>query len=337
VTLTPSDGSGSGVAHTYYTVDGGGQQTYTAAFSVSGAGNHAVTYWSVDGAGNSEAIHTGYVNIDAVAPTTTATGLQPDNHSGWRTTAQTVSFARSDSGGSGLARTYYSVDGGAQATYTGTFAVTGSGSHAVTYWSVDGAGNSEAIHTGYVNIDSVAPVTSASGVPVGWSRAVSVTLLAADTTSGVKKIEYRLKGTAAWQLYTAPFAVTDQGAVTYEFSATDNAGNIEATKSVTVRVDSEAPTTTAYTASVKHGKKVRLGYRVNDAVPGSGQAAVTVKIFKGTKLKKTLAVGTCSTNARGGYGWRCTLAKGSYKIKVYATDLAGNVQSVVGGAKLKVT
>ena len=335
VTLTPSDGSGSGVAHTYYTVDGGGQQAGTT-FTVSAAGSHAVTYWSTDNVGWAEGTHTGYVNIDGVAPTTTAAGLQPDDHSGWRATAQAVTLARSDSGGSGLAHTYYSIDGGAQLTYVGAFAVTGSGSHAVTYWSVDNAGNSEAVHTGYVNIDGVAPVTSASGVPAGWSRTVAVTLSANDATSGVKTIEYRLKGTAAWQLYTAPFAVTDQGAVTYEFGATDNAGNVEATKSVTVQVDSVAPTTTAYAASVKHGKKVRLTYRVSDAVPGSGQAAVTIKIFKGTKLKKTLAVGACAANARGIYSWRCALAKGSYTIKVYATDLAGNVQSAAGGAKLKV-
>ena len=34
--------------------------------------------------------------------------------------------------------------------------------------------------------------------------------------------------------------------------------------------------------------------------------------------------------------WRCTLPKGRYTIKVYATDIAGNLQSKVGSARLTV-
>jgi C1A family cysteine protease len=254
VTLTASDGSGSGVATTEYQIDGGAATTYSVPFAVSGAGSHTVTYWSTDNAGWVESAHTGYVNIDATAPVTTATGLQPDDHSGWRSAAQTVTFMRSDSGGSGLAHTYCAVDGGPQLTYAAGVAVGGSGSHAVSYWSVDGAGNAEAVHIGYVNIDDA------------------------------------------------------------------------------------APTTTAYSAAVKHGKKVKLAYRVNDVVPGSGEASVSIKIyFKGRKLVRTLPAGVCSANTRCTYSWRCTLAKGSYKIKVYATDLAGNVQSKTGSATLKVT
>ena len=85
VSLTATD-SLSGVATTYYTVDSGGQQTYTGPFTISADGQHSVTFWSVDNAGNPEATEHGYVNIDTTSPATTAAGLQPDGLTGWQTT-----------------------------------------------------------------------------------------------------------------------------------------------------------------------------------------------------------------------------------------------------------
>jgi outer membrane protein assembly factor BamB len=53
VTLNPSDNV-SGVANTFYTLDGGPTQTYTSEFSVTNNGTHTLRYWSVDVAGNTE-------------------------------------------------------------------------------------------------------------------------------------------------------------------------------------------------------------------------------------------------------------------------------------------
>ncbi len=116
MTLTPATPSRA-CRRPYYTVDGGAQQTYGAPFTVSAQGTHTVVYWSVDGAGNIEGQHTGYVNIDLTAPVTTPTNLQVDNHSGWRNASQTVSLSAADGSGSGVVATYYTLDGGAQQTY----------------------------------------------------------------------------------------------------------------------------------------------------------------------------------------------------------------------------
>ena len=76
-----------------------------------------------------------------------------------------------------------------------------------------------------------------------------VTLTATDEAggSGVAKTEYRI-GTQTWSTYTAPVSVprtdVDQS---IEFRSTDNAGNVEDTKSVTIAksTDTTAPVTTA--------------------------------------------------------------------------------------------
>jgi hypothetical protein len=102
-------------------------------------------------------------------------------------------------------------------------------------------------------------------------------------------------------------------------------------------VDTTAPTTRAFPASVRKGAKVDLGYQVNDAIPGCSRAKVTLKFFKSGALKKAIKLpGRIVCNVRRTLRWRCTLPRGSYTLKVYATDLAGNVQSQVGRAKLKV-
>src|SRR5262249_60371643 len=54
VTLTATDGSGSGVASTSYSLDGGPFQTYTGPISGFSTGNHFIQYRSTDVAGDSE-------------------------------------------------------------------------------------------------------------------------------------------------------------------------------------------------------------------------------------------------------------------------------------------
>ena len=94
--------------------------------------------------------------------------------------------------------------------------------------------------------DTTAPVTSAT---VSGANPAMVTLVATDEAggSGVAKTEYRL-GTQTWSTYAAPVSVNrtdvDQP---LEFRSTDNAGNVEDTKSVTISkaVDTIAPVTLA--------------------------------------------------------------------------------------------
>jgi len=70
VTINSSDATpGSGVSATYYQLDGGALQTYGGAFMVTATGNHTLSYYSRDVAGNNSATKT--VNFWIKSPTTT--------------------------------------------------------------------------------------------------------------------------------------------------------------------------------------------------------------------------------------------------------------------------
>jgi hypothetical protein len=79
VTLSATDPAiSSGVDHVTYTVDGGGPVTVAGtgtSFSVSATGTHPVTFFAVDGAGNTESTKSTTVRIDPNAPL--ITNLKP--------------------------------------------------------------------------------------------------------------------------------------------------------------------------------------------------------------------------------------------------------------------
>ena len=296
--------------------------------------------WAVRTHGTILATSTGGwpLTTDTIPPTTTVSGADD----AWHAAPVTLTFTATDSaGGSGVTTTEYSVDDGAWTTGT-SLTVSSAGSHTVSYRSTDLAGNTETAKTCTVMIDLTAPTTSiSSAAPSGWSKtAVTFVFVPSDALSGMSgggaRTEYSTDDGVTWTT-GASATVGAQGSTTLQYRSVDAAGNVEAAQSATVRIDSARPTTKAFKASVKKGKKVKLAYQVSDALPGSGQAKVTLKIFKGSKVKKTIAIkGTIACNAKKTESWKCTLPRGAYTLKVYATDLAGNAQSKAGSAKVVV-
>lgn len=286
VSLSASDSS-SGVANSYYTIDGGATQTYSTPFSVSGGGSHVINYWSVDSVGNVETQRSLTVNIDAGAPATqiSAGGMQGSN--GWyiSPTVQ-VSLTPSDNQ-SGVANTYYSVNGGAAQTYTGSFTVSGNAQHQVSYWSVDRVGNTEAARSFVVKIDNIGPTmqSSVSGTPgnsVYFRSAIQMSLTASDNASGsgVANSYYRIDG-GPTQSYTVPFTVSGDGTHPVEFWSIDAAGNNNYSYTVMIRIDATAPVTQA-TATGTTGDNgwyrgpVQLSLAASDNLSGMANSYYTV-------------------------------------------------------------
>jgi hypothetical protein len=100
-------------------------------------------------------------------------------------------------------------------------------------------------------IDATAPTTTASVSPPtpdlanGWrSGSATVTLSASDGTSGVASTKYSIDG-GSTQTYSAPFTISSEGSHTVSYWSTDNAGNQESAQSLTVKLDLNAPTSSA--------------------------------------------------------------------------------------------
>ncbi len=138
----------SGTAATWYQLDSQSAQRYTNAFGVSGQGSHKVTYWSVDAAGNVETpANVGYVNIDSTDPTVTNNA-----NSAWHNQPVVVTLTPTDTGGSGVAKTQYRLQGSStwldatsnQFTVPAPSDGSNDGTHVYDYQALDNAGNASA-------------------------------------------------------------------------------------------------------------------------------------------------------------------------------------------------
>jgi hypothetical protein len=293
VTLDATDGTGAGIYKTEYRLDGGAWQTYSAPFAVTGDGSHTLEFKSTDQAGNEEAPGSITFQIDATAPTTTAS-LAPPAVGGWYQAA-TVTLAGNDGTGSGVGAIEYQLDAGTWQPYTEPFAVTGDGTHTVSFHSVDQAGNVEDPKSTTFQIDATAPETTASLSPAavnGWYVHPTVTLDATDAGSGVASSEYSLDG-GVWTAYSAPFAVTGDGTHELQFRSTDSAGNVETANTRSFRIDATGPSIaiTRPAGTYALNASVLASYACTDG--GSDVASCTGTVANGSPID-TSPVGTHS-------------------------------------------
>ncbi|WP_405144117.1 ThuA domain-containing protein [Sphaerisporangium sp. NBC_01403] len=230
VTVTASD-SGSGLASTEVSVDGGPWAPYTDPVSVSSDGVHSVAYRAADKAGNT-ADGTIQVKKDTTAPLTTAQ-FAPANDDGWHGATVPVTLTASD-GGSGLAGIEYSLDKGAWKSYTEPVNITGDGSHTLAYRAKDKAGNVETEKAAALKIDGTKPTVLVSGIAdtqiYGDSQDLRITWQAVDGTSGVKTLTGTLDAGAYSSGRLQALYELALGTHALSVTATDYAGNATTTK-----------------------------------------------------------------------------------------------------------
>jgi photosystem II stability/assembly factor-like uncharacterized protein len=341
VTLSATDVGNAGVKATYYTVDNGPTETYTKAFTVSGVGQHPVTYWSVDNMDNVEVARTGWVNISD--PYAQAEGLAADQDSHWRNGSVTVKITAL--GKPGPLSVLYQLDGGSwlEVSSPATFDVSGAGHHRVDFYAKNGNGIESVHQTGWVNIDLTMPVTTLQGsAPKKWvSKPVTLSYSAGDDASRIAATYTSVDGAPGVPGLTfvlpAPADHSFDNLHTVAYWSTDRAGNAESPKTLTIGVDTRKPTVrTPYAASVARGRTAKLRFIVKDTAPCAGTAAakIVVKNARGRAvktLKKSVKSGIATTAS-----FRCKLANGKYRFYVYATDPAGNKQVKVASNRLTV-
>jgi peptidoglycan/xylan/chitin deacetylase (PgdA/CDA1 family) len=331
VSLSAADG-GSGVAAIRYTTDGSDPTTssplYTAPFSV--AATTTIKYRAWDNAGNVEATNSQLIQIDTTAPSSSISCNGAACSSGWYTASVSVALSATDSQ-SGVAVIRYTTDGtdptASSPAYVGPFTV--SATTTVKYRAWDNVGNAEATRSQLIQIDTTTPHSSikcnGTTCATGWYKvSVSVTLSATDTGSGVAVIRYTTDGsvpTASSPAYSGPFSLSTTATVRYR--AWDVAGNVEATNSQLIQVDTVPPTVAI--TSPANGAKVHGNVKVTATATDAGSGVAQVSFYVDGVL-----IGT-SRGPSYSVTWNANKAsKAQHTLTAVAQDVAGNTQTSSG-------
>jgi GH43 family beta-xylosidase len=280
--------------------------------------------------------------VDITAPAVTA-GVAPGTPAGgWYTSAATVSVTATDQADGKIVpqvRTYLSGDSAGDWISTSDPVTLGTdGVHVVEYRATDAAGNTSATGRLTVKVDRTAPVSKATTDP----HARTVTLSAADSASGVSRIEYSLDD-AAWVAYQNPIKVGNE-ASTVRYRAVDVAGNVEVVNSAELPAvgTSMVPTTTTLKScgTVAYGTPCTVTVWVK---AGSGTATGTVRVLDGARLvgvgelKGGTATVTLATDLAVGVRSLRVLYSGSERFAASAATGTATVTKVTTRVTLGVT
>jgi len=228
---------------------------------------------------------------------------------------------------SGVAEIYYKINGKS----TQTVAVDGqpmitseSASNVLEFWSIDNAGNEETHHIlGGIKLDKTVPtgsVTINNDDTYANSNSATLTLTAADATSGVFRVRFSDDGvwdTEAWETasttktWTLP---TGEGQKTVYCQFKDNAGLISSAYSDTIILDTRAPIVSmTYPVSGFRSSTVTVTWSGSDET--SGVSNYEIRLDGG----EWGDVGTDTS-----YTFT-DLADGTHEFYFVATDIAGNI------------
>ena len=244
---------------------------YKIRFTISRSGGGGYTKWS-----SNIDVYT-YFYVDATAPTVSGASKSTNYY---KTNTFTVSASDGGSGGATLyvkkpaSSSYIAYGSSKTVNKTDTNGL-------YSFYAKDNVGNRSATY--YVYLDSELPVgtiKNASGTTLTKEYTNGAfSYSATDSGSGINYLQYKKPSSTTWTSYTSGtsiFASSANG--TYQFRAVDKAGNISATKSITL--DSSKPTMTLYseTTSVSSGYKSTAKYiRAMAADSGSGVKTIYVK------------------------------------------------------------
>jgi len=189
--------------------------------------------------------------------------------------------------------------------------------------------------------DGTAPTSTFAVSPAvnsaGWVRSTNpqVTISATDSGSGVASVSYKVgsASTVTTSGSSVTFNLSQQGNVTIQHWATDNAGNVESTKSTTLKIDGVAPPLTGLKISQDTGSSTTdfVTSTAAQTVSGTSESGATISAtYNGTTK-------TATPNGSGAWSTTFTLADGARNLVVTATDAAGNVTTVTQSVRLDTT
>jgi len=335
VSLSAAD-TGTAASAIRYTTDGSDPTAtsalYTTPFTVSAT--TTVKYRAWDMAGNVEATKSQLLQFDTVPPVSTIACNGTDCSSSAYAAPVSVSLSATDSGGSGGVEIHYETNGSDpnifSPLYVASFTV--SATTTVKYRAWDSAGNLEATNSQLIQVTApdTTPPTSAiacNGAACSsstYTAAVSVSLSATDVDGAVDAIRYTTNGsdpTNSSTLYTGAFTISTTTTVKYR--AWDTAGNVEATNSQLIQVDTTPADTTPPTSTIA----------CNGAACTSAWYAPSVSVsLSATDVGGAVAAiryttdGSVPTNSSALYTGAFTVSA-TTTVKYRAWDSSGNVEA----------
>lgn len=219
----------------------GGTYQFTYKISQEVTGTYQVTV----GGQNADSLATATFTVEPsiVELESKVSPEQPDGQDGWYVHPVTVSIEAMN----GLPENnviQYRINQGQWKTYTSEILVNTDGTHTIEYKSVDPQGIPGKVKSTIIKLDSKAPVTTAKASPIdgmnGWYKSNPTVNLTASDNISVAQTVYRIDG-SEWSSYSQPVTLSVYGVHTLEYKSTDQAGNEEAVKSLSLKLDNVAP------------------------------------------------------------------------------------------------
>jgi hypothetical protein len=315
VALTCNDGTGTGCAATYYTLDGSlpteSSSRYAAPVAISAS--TTLRFFSVDKAGNSEGTRTERYVLDTDAPVVSASP-----RTGTYGSAVDVALACDDGNGSGCASVHYTLDGSIPSEGSPAYSapIHLMATTRVRFLAVDRAGNASNVGSELYTLDTSGPASTATPRGGTFRTAFTVSLACDDGTgSGCAATYYTHNGAAptrASERFTGPIAIT--GNTTLRFFSVDVAGNDGPVVTESYVVDQAAPVTRANPPGRSYGGEQFVALECEDTA-GSGCAATYYTVD-----------GSAPTTASPLYVMPVRVAS-SLTLRFFSVDKAGNTEA----------
>ena len=251
------------------------------------------------------------VAVDATAPSLSLDVTGDAGTSGWYTSAVSVDASAVDNRRASVA-IEHKVDSADWAAHTGALAVTTEGTTALQFRSTDTAGNLGALESFSIKVDTIAPSIDIEAEDTGLEES-TVTLDAADATSGIASVRYRV-GTGTWSDYEGAFVLDSVGTFRIESIVEDAAGNSTTAVDHVTIVDESSPVVTLESSVAAVDNWIPAGATISlSAEDESGVATIEYR--------------------RAGSDWQAysapiALAAGRYTVSYRATDTVGNASPI---------
>jgi hypothetical protein len=320
VTLSCNDGDGSGCSATYYTTDGSapsqGSTRYTSPISIPAT--TTLRFFSVDVAGNAEAVKMEQYTFNTGSVTVSATP-----RGGSYGSAQTVTLTCTPGSGATCGAIHYTTDGSTPTTSSPAYSgpITVSTSTTLKFFALDNLGRGSVVVTEMYVIDSTAPTTMASPAGGSYDTALNVTLTCDDGAgTGCQATYYTTDGstpTESSSVYSSPIRVDRP--LTLKFFSVDQQDNTETVRSesYTFTADVAPPTTTPSPPAGGYLSAQNVTLTCNDGTGGVGCGPTYYTTD-----------GSTPTTSSPQYSAPIPVTTGQTTLKFFSVDQRGNTEAV---------